>query len=370
MQLFFNDSIQQARIAVKDPLWGYIKSGLERNLQVTMDYYKTKGFAVRTNHLLVKLVNSIGVDYELNIERFYSIVNAKTNRIGMHFKFTSPIYTGQYFNGVFYGAGTKEIIIADDEYVNPYLVQEKWKDYASVTVLDHPRSDLDMILPTGRVTGIETGLAVIKINIAALAIQYKMYLREQYEKVGNAGSEGTAAMFVHKYVLPNMLPSHLDVALFNRIDNMALGKPMGIATVRHPFFLIDFTDRVDKVYWQLEKYFNKTELNFHSIMKSIPLVTAPNLDTLMLLPEIAPTRQYAWAEFMTRLKCIEFLIKINPSHGRVSSMHDLNHILRKIKLFSSDRTLEQVHDSEIDNNRYRSIKDILMLTGSDNTIKM
>lgn len=363
MQLFFNKSIQVAKTLPRDPTWNYARSALKRNLQTLTNYYHNKGFAVRSNHILVKLLNIIGVDHNQHIERYYEIVSARTNKLGMHLKFTSSIYSGQLFDGVFYGNGTKEIIIADDEYINPYTIEKDWKNIQAVTVIDHPRSDLDMLLPNGKKTGTETGTATIVVNIPALATQYREFAKTQYAKyLEEDQSLSSVAFFVHQYVLPNMMPSHLDAALFNRIVNLGIGKPMGEALVKHPFMLLDYTKHVDQVYKKLVDTLKSTDAEFWTMLRSIPLVSTDNAQLLMRLPENAPTRQLAWAEFITRLKCIEFLVQTNPNHGTVMSSKDLNYLMKKILQYSSDGVFRQITDSELYYETIQQVKNIISMS--------
>lgn len=366
MQLFFNKTIQVAKTLPKNQNWNYAKAGLKRNLQTVIDYYQSRGFAVKGNHFLVKLINSIGVEHSLNIERYYDIVNAKTNKLGMHFKMTSSVYSGQLFDGVFYGPGTKEIIIADDEYISPYEIQSNWKNIQSVKVLDHPRSDLYLNLPNGKVSGTETGTATIVINIPALALQYRQFAIEQARRMQHGENPATVAFFIYRYVLPNMLYTHLDVALFNRIVNWTIGKPMGESTVKHAFALLDYTNRVDDVYRDLVKEIENTEVDFWTILRSIPMCSVDNAKTLMLLPEMAPTRQLAWAEFLTRLKCVEFLVYCAPDHGKKMNQNELNYLLKKILMYSSDGVFTHITDKELYADTIRTVKDIVELTNGAN----
>lgn len=366
MQFFFNKSIHAANVLAKDPTWNYAKACLERNLQITTSYYQSRGFAVRGNHLLVRLLNSIGVDHQLHIERYYDIVNAKTHKLAIHFKLTSPVYSGQLFDGVFYGAGTKEIIIADDEYISPYEIQKDWKSIQAVKVLDHPRSDLDLLLPNGKASSTETGIASIKINIAALAVQYREFLIEQMQKMQQGDNPSTTAFFIYRYVLPNMLPTHLDAALFNRIFNIMVGKPMGLSTVKHAFNLPDYTKYVDQVYYKLVNTIKHSDAEFWTTLRSIPLVSISNAQEFMRLPDLAPTRQLAWAEFLTRLKCINFLIASSESHGQKRNASDLNYLLRKIVYYSSDGIFRQIADAQTYADTIREVKDIVQLTQTGN----
>ena len=365
MQIFFNDSIKVARALPYPKLWWYAKAGLLRNLQKVQNYYKTANFAVRSNHLLVRILNSLGVHHGYDLERFYELVNAKTNKYSIHFKLTSPVYSGLLHDGIFYGPGVKEIIIADDTYINPELIAKDWRNFPSIRVLDHPRSDLDMLPLNGKETGIEEGTATIVINIAAMAVQFRQFCIEQAQLFEEGISPETVAMFVHSYVLPNIMPSHLDCALFNRLVNMCIGKPQGASTKKHPFFILDYSKYVDSVFSVLIENMKNTRYEFWTMLRSIPLVTAPDAQTFMKLPEITPTRQYKWAEFVTRLKCIEVLIFMSSDEGKRASAKELNYLMNAIIKYNSDGIFRQVLSGSALYDITSRERDILQAAGSN-----
>lgn len=362
MQLFFNKTLSDSRVLPRNQLWLYAKAGLKRNLNTVTSYYHSRGFATKGNHFLIRLLDSINVDHDIDIERFYDIVSAKTNKLSISFGMTSSVYSGKFFDGIFYGPEVKEILIADDTYISPYEIQKNWKHIQSITVLDHPKSDLDLLLPNGKTTSAESGTATILINVPALATQFREFAKEQQARIGEGVNPISMAMFIHKYVLPNMLYSHLDVALFNRMNNMAIGKPMGETTVKHPIVVLDYTKHVDEVYRDLLKRIQSTEVDFWAILRSIPMCTDNNALELMRLPDMASTRQLAWAEFVTRLKCVQFLVSTAVMHGRKINNTELNYFLKTVTMYTSGGVFAQIANPDIYHDTVRTVKDILQLT--------
>ena len=366
MQLFFNKTITDQRVLPRNPLWLYAKAGLKRNLNTVTTYYHSRKFATKGNHFLIRLLNTIGVDHGKDIERYYEIVSAKTNKLSISFKMTSSVYSGQLFDGVFYGPEVKEIFVADDNYISPYEIQKNWKNTQSVTVLDHPKSDLALLLPNGKSTSSESGTATILINIPALATQFREFAKEQQIKMSEGVNPITMATFIHSYVLPNMLYSHLDVALFNRMNNLAIGKPMGETALTHPIVVLDYTKQVDEVYQDLFKRIQSTEIDFWTLLRSVPMCSDMNALELMRLPDMAATRQLAWAEFLTRLKCIEFLVTAAVNHGQKLNRPELNYFLKKVVAYTSDGTFRQIVDSDLYLDTVRTVKDIVQMTNTEN----
>lgn len=372
MQLFFNESLQVQRSVSMLQNWRYTEAGLQRNLKTVGSYYRSRNFAVRNNHFLVKLLNSIGVDQSINIERYYNIVNAKTDKIAMHFKLTSPVYSGKLFSGVFYGPNVREIIIADDTYISPYFIEKNWRDVQAVRVIDHPRSDLHLSLLTGKELTEDTGSATIVINIAALALQYRQFLLDQVEQrqIEDKDTLQNTAIFIHKYVLPGMLSSHLDIALFNRIVNLMLNKPMADISIKsdHPFYLIDYSKFIDDIYRTLIVKFKYNEYDFWTILRSIPVLTAGDAQQLMRLPELTETRQLLWAEFVSRIKCLMFLFSCTPSLGRTASAKELSYLTKAIKLAKNDSIFSQTLSHDLNEQLQANIADLMSIATSANLI--
>ncbi len=370
MQQFFNQNVESARLAPRSPSWDYAKAGLQRNLETVLRYYKIRPFSVKSNHILVRLLNSLGVAHDQNIERFHDIVEAKAPYIGMTFKMTSSIHKGILHDGLFYGEGVKEIIFATNEYFNPYDVEKHWQDTAAVTVLDHPRSDLDMLLASGRTTGTATGISVIAVNIPKLAVQYRTFAKIQFEKMQTGQSPLTTAQFVHMYVLPNMVASHLDVALFNRAVNMTTGAPMSTSTVKHRFPLIDYTKRVDDVYEDITKFIHTNDRDFYTILQSFPTVSSANLMEVNRLPDQAPTRQVAWAEILTRLKTLDWLTEISPNHGTRYNRSELNYFVREFVRHVSDNTFGHMLTADTYMDSVLTIREIAKRIDSDKLLRI
>lgn len=361
MQLIFNNIKPVGQNALRPVHWPYAEAGLIRNLEHVQTYYKSKPFAVRSQHILVKLLNTIGVSYNLNLDRFYSIISARGLNLSMTMKMTSSLYTGSIFKGVFYGEGTSEILMAIDDSFDPYEVKKNWMNTKAVRVLSHPNSDLGFLLPNGRRHGFETGVAVIAINVAMLAVQFKCFLESEMQKsLTNGGDRLTVAHFVHMYVLPNMLDSQLDMTLFNRAYNLLVGAPMGEPIMKHPFYLTDYSKQVDISYKETIEYFKTTNRTYNVILKSFFAVVDDDFETLLRLPDNAPTRQVVWAEFVARLRAIEFLLKINTENGEMNRSIN-NTISRFIKYYENDRIIPSVLPKDLYYDIIFQIRDIKKL---------
>lgn len=343
MRTFFNIESPFGQSVLHPPQWLYAKNGLERNTEIVKEYYRIRPFAVRSEHILARLLNNLGVPYSLNLERFHDIIDSRALALSSVFKMTSSLNKGSMFKGTFFGEGIEEILMATDDVFNPFSTYRNWKNVSAVKVLMHPKSDLGFTLPNGKASGTETGYAVIEINIPMLAVQFKAFM--DYQKIhfiDKGDNPHTVAQFIHMYVLPNMISSQLDICLFNRAYNLVVGAPMGMQTKRHAFNLLDYTKNTDSTLETLIGFFSENDRHYKIMLKSFFGVQTTDFEKLFKLPDNAPTKQVIWAELVARIKVIEFLVKLSPNNGKVINQSENNLFLRTIKMYESDGVMRSV----------------------------
>ncbi len=330
MQTLFNQNPSSQRGVVISPQWSQARSGLSRNLQHALSYYHSRLIGTRSNHLLVRLLNSMRVNLNAPLERYYELIDNGAPYMAMGLKMTNSIHQGVLHDGVFYGNGVKEIIIGHTEPFDVYGVTADWKNATPVKILDHCKSDLDIHIPNGVAYSKESGYAVIAVNITMLAIMWRCFLLEQQAVIQRGHTPKTTPMFVHAYVLGNALPSHLDVALINRMINNVAGVRPVKPERRNPFTLGDHSMQVDKVFSQVAEHIQTTNMSMHDMLCNIPMVTASNGAEAMQLPSLAPTRQYAWSEVVARVKIIAAMAALSPSQLKTHDKPELQYMMRMI----------------------------------------
>lgn len=314
--------------------WGYVRDGLQRNLRKVLMFYRRAPMAVKSDHFLIRLLQSVGVSFNLPTERFYANLNGlDALNLSMALRMTSEVFRGSAFRGVFYGPDSREILIAHTADFDPFEADEHWEDLEPIRVLRHPHSDLGLWLPDGKAAGSEYGLAVIAINLPMLAMQYRAWRRrENYVAEQTGDSPLGISHFVHMYALPNMLYSHLDYVLFNRAQNTISGKPMGVANRRHSFAMLDLTDKLNKVQTtQLQQLKNVTR-DWAGILHNLPAVTLPTQAEVMQVPSLAPTQQVSWALALARLPAVDFLTRFTENQGEKNGQ-ELNRVRQAIRAY-------------------------------------
>lgn len=289
--------------------------------------------AVRNNHILVRLLGAARLNYEATIERFYERIDVMTPALAQSFSLTCTVAEGSAHDGVFYGKGTKEVLIASTEMFDVHEAASHWKTQSPVRTIYHDKSDLEMHIPNGLPYSSELGVAVVCINVPMLFVMYRGFMLEQLEALRRGQQAKTASQFVHSYVLPNMIASHLDFALFNRAMLLATGQKPPSATARKHAItsgMANWTPQTDKALTEIVGHLQRSNLSMHDMLCALPAVTSVNCAQTMQLPGMASVYQYAWAELLARARVVGACIFLSPNNLLGMSKLDLMQIDREI----------------------------------------
>lgn len=328
---------------VSFPAWEWLRRGLSLNLKNVTNYYHRFPGRIDGSHFLIKLIYSMAVSKTMNLDHFYTVANVRALGVSQALRMTSSLNRGQIFDGVFYGNGVKEIIIAHDDGFDFVEAAKNWRDLQPIRVLHHPKSDLELNIPDGTTNSIEEGIAVIAINIPMLVLQYREYQRYE-DSVALAKGESPRGVthYIYSYALTNMMSSHLDIAIFNRLYNLESGIPLGESRKKHSFHVQDYSAKLDELQLNQLRALKRNPRKFDAMMKMIPLVSAGDLSNLSILPEMALTRQVVWALALARLQMLTFLFTASTDDARVRNGMEVNRIVRVFELFEMDYALQKV----------------------------
>lgn len=333
----------KAQTGVQIPaLWPYVKQGLRTNVAQIVSYYRANPQAVKSDHLLVKIIQSMDIPFSVGYDRYYALADASALDLSMVLKLTSSLYKGQVWDGVFYGPGSQEIIVAHVGDFNYEKVQKEWMNVQAVKVLRHPKSDLYMNLPDGKQNTDESGPAVIAINIPLLMCQYYWFRQNYFLPDYNEPDTRTDMMFIHMYVLPNMLFTHLDQALFNRIRRMTNKQDFGQPLKKHPFVMLNYDHRVDQCYAAVLNNLKRQEKNFVGTLQNVPAAIRDNMERVMHVPDMAPTRQVIWALAISRFPALDFVLGQAHRTPQTKNQSDVDRVNRTFLLWKNMRVFEGV----------------------------
>ncbi len=308
-------------------------------------YYRYGSFFTRSDHLLAKLINTVATPLSYELDRYYEVTLARALFTANSLQLTSAINKGKWFHGVFY-YDCPEIIIAYNEFDNASELVKDWKNLCPVKVLECPISNFGYLIPNGTNQQTERGLVVIGVDIGMLMVMYRCFVEnEQRLKAGQlTEAMQTTHHFVGRYVLPNMLKSQTDKALFNRLYNLHMGVPMGKPLKRHPIVTTDYTTMLDKGLDVYVKRLTDRRADYRNYLADLPRFYS---DFPLSMPDLPETRQVWWALFLARVKATGFLLDIGGDIGMRSNLAYINELKITVKEFKSDGVYKQMLTPEM-----------------------
>ena len=310
--------------------WNNISTGLVINLNKVVNYYRSHSYAVESNHLLVNLLMNLNIPLSMDIDRYYANAMDRSVDLARVLGFTSSVNRGKVFHNFLFGNDTSEFILSLDDEFDYEAADKDWRELSPIKLLRHPVTDLGMLIPNGKKGGSDFGISIASINIPLLAIQYRAFRNHEKELAKRIPdyNQRSVMQFIHMYPLANILPSLVDGVIANRVCNLTLGKPMGVAYRSHPFPIPKWEGRLNKFHGLLLNHLKNNRNNVTTVLRSVPMVTLPTLEDYWQLPDVAQTRQVMWLLLSARLPALIWTLFIIKSNKNSSDSGELN-VLRK-----------------------------------------
>lgn len=315
---------------------------LNYNLTKVVNYRRTQHRAVNGSFLLSRLLGSLNVNLAMRDEAFVEAVSDQGLRVANSLRLTSPWSAGQLFSpGVFYGPHATEVIIATVDSFDPAEARAIWEQLEPIRALTHSMADFSLPYLDGSGEGILGGnmLTVIVVNVAMLAFQYKCWWEKYVD--GNPDSPPGMNLFFGAYPLANMLSSHLDITMANRLMCQARNMAIVSEDDPNPFYLNYAVNYVSPMLGEALDYMRKRTLSFDDWISAMPMATVPDYHDRLVLPDLAFITQMEWAIFVSRLPILGFLLWLNAeqdSSFNQQYVNNIRHWVRRMKngrLFSS-----------------------------------
>lgn len=307
----FSDGVPSNTGLITVPNWRVTRDTCVWNLEKIFTSYRQFNVRVISNHLLVRLLHSLNVPLNLDDNSYYDNVCDITYHLGGILGMTTEVSRGKTFDGVFYKEGCSEIIIGHKDKFDLENANINWDTLEPVKVIRHPFSDLSLNLPDGHYSGTEKGISVITVNIPMLAVMCRKFIQLEDIILEGGGIPKGVSHFINMHVLPNMMASHFDQVIMNRISNMAEGIDNGKFTKRHPFILTPVEHRLNLSLWSLFYDLSKVDKKASNMLLCIPAISETNMYDVMQLPRILENTNNAWALALSRTRVLKTLSSIN-----------------------------------------------------------
>lgn len=304
-------------------------------------YHRSNVSFVNNQNILVQLLADLqipngelgSVALELS-DRF----DNKMTGLGIGSVFGRPDFS---LNSWFYNKRTFEILLQDSSLFDADDVYTNWQDARPIRILHHPFNDMSLAYPNGKyVSNEEPGYAVITINPAMLAIQYKGYLDWCMEF--NKGMINAPAIYVSQFPIFNMLKDHIDIALRNRLISMYNNEPLAPFRSAYSTAINNPTMYVNAALASVIKNINGQAFKFDRVLEMMPAFSRDTQREITAFPLNAMTYSTNWIYEVARAPLLDFLVRYGQANPNYQNLDVINQIKRSIT--------EMINDKSIPNN--------------------
>lgn len=259
----------------------------------------------------------------------------KMTSLGIGSPFGKPDFS---LNSWFYNKRTYEILLQDSSLFDAEEVYNNWQNARPIRILHHPFNDLSLAYPNGKYVSDQTpGYAVITINPAMLAIQYKGYL--DWCMTNNKGIMQAPAIYLSQYPVFNMLRDHIDIALRNRLIAMLQGNPLAPYRSSYSMALNNPTMYVDAALASVVKNLRGQSFKFNKVLELIPAFSKNTQREITPFPLNAITHSTAWIYDVARAPILDFLVRYGNTNPNYENLDVINNIKRSLIEMASDKSI-------------------------------
>jgi hypothetical protein len=335
MYTLFNTPPRQRQTNIATYGLDYVKRELMSTQVERYRQYRAlnPGF-LKNDHILPRLLGMIDIPFDGDLPDYYLRVSGIVNRLAGQMGMVTAAHHGRVRDkSYFYGAGVNEIIIAvSNDDITPADIWFNWKNLSPIRVLSHPIMGCGVIELNGANTfkGMKPGsTAVIEIDIPLLACQYHLW-RMAVSTMAPEGTSLPMAHFLTQVIIPNMLGSHLDIAVMNTIHFLIGSDDYLKVDSDMPFYTADYYPKLEAGLKELVGRFSRETYVYKEILENIPVFNKDTLMQVITMPDIAFTNQAIWALTIARLPVIAMLLKFDRLSNNRKNDSDKNRIRRSL----------------------------------------
>ena len=317
---------------------------IQEDVTRTIDYYKKINWSVSGDHILVTLLNSIHSEAVSHFDIYGSIMSMVPMVTAAKGIASNVAYGKVQHKSYFYGKDSQEILI-DQRFDDAYdqMLYKPYHEWETVRIVRHPFSSLDFQLPNGKLRkSDERGLVIIKMDLALLYTQYKLWLRDYDASHYFDGTNKAITNFVHSYPIPYMLKSHVDMVWFNRLFFRMMGKnvsserPDNRLALPNPYIGLDMIEK------RIHEDVLRNRWDFYEISSIMPCFFNKNLLSFFRQDAVLETQQIRLPWVLGYLPLIQWLLMIQQNNPTGANEQYLTQFERHLKEYQSSNLFRTV----------------------------
>jgi len=322
-ELFFLDAPTQNFPLKHYNKFDLIKRKYLEQLTIVKEYYYNIERPVNNKHLISRLINTLlpSID-DRDIIDYLRAVDSVGRLVSKQFGIVSNINNGEIQENIFFGKNSFEILLYTESEIDIETISTNWKTLAPIKVIYNEDTALNMELPDNTSVSYTPTLNIMEIDVTLLMMMY----REWYLVRMSMDQSTDINIFVSQIVLTNMIDNMLDLAIFNRYTHIAAGMPIAAFTNPHPFYMLDYTERVDDVLDHVVDDNTDAPMKLEQEILSIPSIVNGTMLGALYISHRYFTLQSKWVLFLARIPYMKFLVAITGSRGVKRNLDILNRV--------------------------------------------
>ena len=312
----------------------YVRQRVDENYQKYLHERNHRPGRVDSSHLLFKILLSLNTPFEGDMMQYMDRVDAAARQIVPTIGMTSSFSKGRlYTEGLFYDRCPEIILYVRDRNITMMDLWNDWRGLEPVKVINHPVSSLLLFEPAVMNSAqIEKpDLAVISIDIPLMAAQYKMFR--------TAFPDRNREAYVTEVLLPSMLKSHLNVALFNKVMVQFGVRSRCDVKTNLPFAQNAADDAGNDVVNEVVQKLLSKRMTANQVLATIPSLYGNHYLESVTVPSMPPTHQVLWALISHKVDPAALVLEVGKRMGYDQMLREVTNIKRTVIVNKEDKTL-------------------------------
>lgn len=323
------------RIGLTLPIKKYTRFDYLRNrylieLEKIKVYYRERDSGVNNNHILSKIIDLLDASINLEVNKYYEIVDTQGPYVCRQLGLVSNINNGDVLQNIFYKQNSYEIINYVTTDILTYELETNWKNKECLKVTYTDETALDFHLLNGSKIKNKESLTVLELDVPLMMLMYRSWCKDRLRNNRSTDSN----VFISTIVLPNALNNMLDLTLFNRF--MCLTNEIDIPSfrIKHPIPILDYSYGIDNIYKEVIKDIYNNNIYLDQMMSTIPCIYNITMKDALFINRPYPNKQSEWVIWVARIKYISFLLNVLGYRGIVKNkdvFNTLPYLLKELK---------------------------------------
>lgn len=310
-----------------------IQRRYKEQIKYILDYYHRRERRVNNLNIFSRLIKHL-LPATTELLSYYEIVNTTAPYLSKQFGLVSSINLGKIYKNILYSNSSKEIFTVTSNLSDPFSILRSWRYYSPVKILYTEETDLDFHLLDKSKEKNNNSYTVYDIDLTGMMM---MYYQWRIERI-YADLDPDPNYFVINYLIPNMIPEMVDHIIFNRFMNIYYNKPLPAHNNPHPFNVLDFTKKLDKILTNVVRDVDNKGVYISQMLKSIPTIYKKDMKETLFINNPYYNRQTEWLIWLSRLKHMRFILDILGQRGMSRNLFEVNNFITEIRYVESNST--------------------------------